>query len=191
MFDANTNECMLQIETERLYIRQLTNADFDFISAIWTERCPSILINDQSALNDFLKGIWEDTQKPSVFTGLIFLRDSETFLGRVNLQSIDQEFPEVGIDLISAYRNQGYGPEALTGFLNWWYQTRNTVRAKVRIMSENTHSIHIFEKLGAEFIDEKPMFLEIIQRIRESLPRNEAQAVENIKVREYILSLPI
>lgn len=37
--------------------------------------------------------------------------------GRVNMQKTDEKIPELGIDLLGEYQNQGYGPEAITTLL--------------------------------------------------------------------------
>ena len=33
---------MMRIETKRLYIRQMTDDDFDLMSLIWIDQCPSL-----------------------------------------------------------------------------------------------------------------------------------------------------
>lgn len=179
------------IETERLHVRKLTKKDFDLIASIWRERFPILLLNDKAESDIFLQDLWKDSQTATTLTGLIFLRNNDIFCGRVNMQQIDQRKPEVGIDILRKYQNQGYGPEAVTGFVNWYGEIYHISEVKVRISSKNAHSIHIFERLGAEFVLEELMFPEKIQAIRESLPENEVRVFEELKVREYTLKLPI
>lgn len=179
------------IETERLYIRELAEGDFDLISSVWRERFPPILLDNKAESDVFLQNLWNDTRSSTILTGLIFLCNGNTFCGRVNMQNIDTEKPEVGIDILQNYQNHGYGPEAITGFVNWYSSSRCISQIKVCISSANAHSIHVFEKLGAEFILEQPMFSEKIQSIKENLPEHKAKTIEDIKVQEYILNLPI
>ena len=104
----------MRIETKRLYIRQMTEDDFERISRIWTERCPTLfeMFDGGEELQEkFLRGMWETTQDPTILTYMIFLRDGDRFCGRVNMQKLDEEIPELGIDLLGKYQNQGYGPE--------------------------------------------------------------------------------
>lgn len=182
---------IIQIETKRLYIRQLADNDFDLMCRIWKERFPPLMLTNKTAYEDLLHGLWNEAQTSSVLTGLLFLRSDDVFCGRVNMQYIDRAVPEVGVDILRDYRNHGYGPEAVTGFVNWYGSSRCISQIKVCISSKNAHSIHVFEKLGAEFLFEKPMFSEKIQRMREELPKDKARIVEDIVVREYILKLPI
>ncbi|MEY8233881.1 GNAT family N-acetyltransferase [Oscillospiraceae bacterium 50-16] len=179
------------IETERLYIRELAEGDFDLMTSVWRERFPPLLIEDKAESGSFLQDLWEDNRTSDILTGLIFLREGNVFCGRVNIQNVEAEIPEVGIDILRDYKNHGYGPEAVTGFVNWYHFSHCVPQVKVRISSENAHSIHVFEKLGAEFVLEELMFSDKIQMIRESLPENEASVFADLKVREYILRLPI
>lgn len=179
------------IEAERLYIRELTEGDFDLISSVWRERFPPLLLDDKTESDTFLQNLWKDSRTSDILTGLVFLREGNTFCGRVNMQNIDTEKPELGVDILRDYQNHGYGPEAITGFVNWYNSSRCISQIRVCISSANAHSIHVFEKLGAEFILEKPMFPEKIQSIKEKLPEHEARTVGDIKAREYILNLPI
>ena len=182
---------MMRLETERLCIRQLTDKDFNLMSLVWTELWPPCFSNDKSALDDLLQGFWKTAQDPAILTGLIFLRDGNEFCGRVNMQHTDQKISEVGIDLLKNYCNRGYGSEAVTGFVNWYGIKYHITEVKVCISALNTHSTHMFEKLGAELTGEKSMFSDLMQTISENLPGNKASTVEDIKIREYILKLPI
>ena len=181
----------MQIKTDRLYIRQLTDKDFDLMSLIWMEIWPPMMKQDKSALDSLLQGFWEETQNPTILTGLIFLRNGDIFCGRVNMQNTDQKVPEVGIDLLRDYQNQGYGPEAIAGFVNWYGANHHISEIKVRISALNTRSAHMFTKLGAKLVCETSMFSDLIQNIKENLPENKSSAIEDIKVREYILELPV
>lgn len=181
----------MRIETERLYIRQLTDKDFDLISLIWMDSWPRLIKQDKSALDRLLHGFWDAAQDPTILTGLIFLRDGDVFCGHVNMQHTDKKIPEVGIDLLRDYQNQGYGPEAIAAFANWYGANYHTPEIKVRISVLNTRSTHVFGKLGAKFICEMSMFSDVIQSMKENLPENRANAIEDIKVREYSLKLPI
>ncbi len=181
----------MRIETSRLYIRQLNESDFDLMSSLWSERFPPLLLENKSEAGAFLLNLWEGTQTPSILTGLIFLRNGDVFCGRVNMQNIGQEVPEVGIDILRNYQNAGYGMEAVTGFVNWYWRVYHISEVKVRISSKNARSIHLFEKIGSRFVAEELMFPEQMQAIRESLPENNIRTFEDMKVRKYLLKLPV
>ena len=114
--------------------------------------------------------MWETTQESTLLTGLIFLRDGGRFCGCVNMQKIDQEVPEIGIDILKDLQNQGYGPEAVTGFANWYGERYRVSRIKVLISAGNIHSTHIFEKLGAEYVQDNFHFLKAAEDLAKDLP---------------------
>lgn len=55
---------------------------------------------------------------PATLTSILVLRDDDQFCGRMNMQKIDEEVPELGIDILKEYQNQGHGPVAITAFAN-------------------------------------------------------------------------
>lgn len=184
----------MQIETDRLYIRQITEEDRGLMSLIWMERCPTLFDlfhGDKEIQEKFLREMWETTQDPTLLTGIIFLRDGERFCGRVNMQKIDKEVPEVGIDILEDYQNRGYGPEAIAGFANWYGESRHISKIKVLIAAGNTHSTHVFEKLGAEYAQDNLSFLKIAEDLVKDLPEKREELSHGLKVREYTLKLPI
>ena len=182
---------MMRIETKRLYIRQMTDDDLDLMSLIWLERSPTLFDGDKEFQEKILSELWETTRNPSVLSYLIFLRDGGQFCGRVNMQKIDEEVPELGIDLLEKYQNQGYGPETITAFANWYGENHHVSEIKVRIMAVNTRSTHVFQKLGAEYLQEDSSFSAAIKRLAEELPEKREAIMRDLSVREYILKLPI
>ena len=185
---------MMRIETKRLYIRQMTEDDFERISRIWTERCPTLfeMFDGGEELQEkFLRGMWETTQDPTILTYMIFLRDGDRFCGRVNMQKIDEEIPELGIDLLGKYQNQGYGPEAIAAFVNWYGENNHISEVKVRITAANARSTHVFQRLGAQYMREDPSFFASAKKLAEELPEKREAIMRDLSVREYILKLPI
>ncbi len=184
----------MQIETRRLYIRQMTDDDFNRMSLVWLEQWPTLFDlfdGDEEIQAKFLRDMWETTQDPTLLTGLIFLKDSGQFCGRVNIQKTDQEVPEVGIDILKEYQNQGYGPEAVIGLVNWYGESHHVSKVKARVAAGNTHSTHVFEKLGAEYIREDPSSFTSAKKLAEELPEKREAILRDLIVREYILKLPI
>lgn len=185
---------MMRIETKRLYLRQMTDDDFELMSRIWIERCPTLfeMFDDGEELQEkFLRDMWETTQDPTILTHVIFLRDGDQFCGRVNMQKTDEEIPELGIDLLGEYQNQGYGPEAIAAFANWYGKSRHISEIKVLITAVNTHSAHVFQKLGAEYIQDDPSFLKAAENLAKDLPEKREAIMGDLRVREYLLKLPI
>lgn len=181
----------MRIETKRLYLRPMTDDDFDLMSRIWLERSPTLFDGDKEFKEKVLRELWESNQGPNTLTGLVFLQDGDHFCGRVNMQKTDENVPELGIDLLAAYQNQGYGPEAIAAFANWYGESRHISEIKVCISAANAHSAHVFQKLGAEYIQENPSFLTAAKSLAEALPEKREAIMRNLSVREYLLELPI
>lgn len=107
------------------------------------------------------------------------------------MQKIDQEVPEVGIDILEDYQNRGYGPEAIAGFANWYGESCHISKIKAPIAAGNTHSTHVFEKLGAEYAQDNLSFLKLAEDLVKDLPEKREELSHSLKVREYTLKLPI
>ena len=182
---------MMRIETKRLYLRQMTDDDFELMSRIWLERSPTLFDGDKEFQEKVLRELWESNQGPNTLTGLVFLQDGNHFCGRVNMQKTDENVPELGVDLLAAYQNKGYGPETITAFANWYGESRHILEIKVLITAVNTHSAHEFQKLGAEYIQENPSSLTAAKSLAETLPEKREAIMRNLSVREYLLKLPI
>lgn len=61
----------MRIETKRLYIRQMTDDDFDLMSLIWRDWIPAFLRDDETACNGLCHKLWEDNMKdPVTLTGM-------------------------------------------------------------------------------------------------------------------------
>ena len=184
----------MRIETKRLYLRQMTDDDFDLMSLIWMERCSTLfekLADGHESQAKFLQNMWETTQDPTMLTYLIFLRDGDRFCGRVNMQKTDEKIPELGIDLLGEYQNRGYSPEAITAFANWYGKSRHISEIKVRITAANARSIHVFQKLGAEYMQDDSSFLKAAENLAKDLPEKREAIMGDLCVREYLLKLPI
>lgn len=82
----------------------------------------------------------------------IFLKASGEYLGYICLQIIENDIcNELGIAIREAYQNRGVATEIIPAFLNWIYNNYDIQTVIVRIEPDNTHSQHLFEKLGATF----------------------------------------
>ena len=91
-----------------------------------------------------------------------------------------------------AYQNHGYGPEAIIAFCNWYSATFGLTEVKVRISEENAHSIHVFEKLGAEYDKATSYFsTDALAAMKAKLPDADLSILSQESVRDYLLRLPI
>lgn len=179
--------------TEHLLLRTLNENDKDHILKI--SRQSSLIANFEKVdmlATDFREICWQSETAPGILPALVFLKNTKTLVGRVCMQKIDTPIPEVGIDILAEHRNNGFGPEAIVAFCNWYAEKFNLTKASVRISRENSHSIHVFEKLGAVYLKSTTYLpADVLERLRQELPDSDLSVLLQNSVREYTLELPI
>lgn len=179
--------------TDRLMIRAIEEGDSDYVYRI-SQESPlfSAYWGNEKYVELYRQSYWEETIRPDTTNGMIFLKGSGAFVGRVCMQHTDHPVPELGIDILKAYQNKGYGPEAIIAFCSWYAETYGVREAKVRIERDNTHSLHVFEKLGAEFL-RSTSFLskEVLEKYKKALKDVDLTLLSEDTIKEYRLQLPV
>ncbi|MGN0657052.1 MAG: GNAT family N-acetyltransferase, partial [Ruminiclostridium sp.] len=61
----------------------------------------------------------------------------------------------IGLNLVESKRNQGVAAKVVKMLVNKFCEERRVDYFLVRIMSDNSHSKHVFEKMGAVLIGEE------------------------------------
>lgn len=79
--------------------------------------------------------------------------------GNIELQKPESDTPEIGIKLFEKFRSMGIAKAIVPLFIRAVCGQQNVLYFVIRIRESNTHSIHVFEKLGAEpdHIEESPL----------------------------------
>jgi len=178
--------------TQRIYIREIKETDRELVFNLSQESSIMRGIQQDSEYIALYKQFnWEEATKPNTYNGMIFLKDSNCFVGKICMQYIDSLEPELGIDIMSSMQNRGYGPEAIVAFCRYYFELRKIDRVKVRISRDNKHSIHVFEKLGAQFVQSASFVSQnSLSMMRELLPDADLTELSQDSVREYVLCLP-
>ena len=173
--------------TKRLMIRTLDETDYETVLPLLKEGTIASQYADQQVLlEEFAYRVWKRIIAND-YNGLIFLVENNEFCGRVCMQDVENPIPELGIDILKKHQNNGYGPEAIRAFANWYGEKHGIKLLKVRIFQSNSHSIHVFEKLGARFEGPHSFFPDdVVMSIKESFPDLETKAPFT-----YYLDLPI
>ena len=181
------------IETERLYIRKMNDADRDLTKQIFAEGEFADKYRDDAEMYKLMEtAIWEDICQPDTINGMIFEKGTREFCGRVCMQRIDEEYPEIGIELLRSKQNQKIGPEAIVAFSNWYHKEYGISCVRVRIAEENTHSRHVFEKLGAIFLGRQSNLSDVVLAwAEENVPNFDRAELEKEGVPTFSLALPL
>ena len=91
---------------------------------------------------------WDDViNRKNDLNFLVFLKNGD-LLGRVALQKIDKDIPELAIVIIKKYQSQGYGTSLVKQFLDWIYDTMGYSQINIKIDNSNQKSIGLFKKIG-------------------------------------------
>ncbi len=175
--------------TDRLYLRMLEEADEELVFQILLESSTIKLFQNNAELADrFRKANWEEVTVSTTVNALVFVSATNEFVGKVCMQFTDKPLPELGIDILKKHQNKGFGPEAIKAFGSWCTKKRALPAIKVRISKDNSHSIHVFEKLGAEFIGSTSYVSEAsLDYFKKALPNANLDELSQDSVREYLL----
>lgn len=82
-------------------------------------------------------------------------------IGSIRLRSLvnDAKTFDLGYEIISSYRNQGFGYEAVQAIVDWLFENGNVTKITAECDHSNTASIRILEKLGMRCIAKEAPFL--------------------------------
>lgn len=111
--------------------------------------------------------MWEQTLNHAEGVFSLFATDGD-YCGSIELQHLDSNTPEIGIDLLESKRNKGITPKAVRLFAKRVCEEKKVDYFLIRIFSTNLHSQHVFEKLGAVKIgEEESTFLKFVEKFGE------------------------
>ena len=177
------------LQTQRLRMTEMLDSDRDaclrLCADVRSEKVKALMEYDafREAFEDMT---WTEIRRDS-FTCMIRNREDRV-IGRICMQHLSDPIPELGIDLFAAYRNQGYGPEAITAFVDWYKREHNLATVKVRIEKDNIQSIKVFEKLGAEYVGVDTLVRKAaIERFKEIFPEDDTSMLETPTILVYHL----
>ena len=179
--------------TERLELRKIHDSDKSFIFELADElHSASFSKENEDFRKKFNQVYWEKITSPDTFNSLMFLKGTDDFIGRICMQHIDEDVPELGINILSRHQNKGFAPESVVAFCNWYSGKYKIKKTKIRIENENAHSIHVVEKLGAEYVSPTPFYdNNILETLRQKFPDTDLSELLQLNVREYVLYLPM
>lgn len=74
---------------------------------------------------------------------------TSSFVGSIEIRDLDEEAPELGIQLLKKYQGRGIGTNVMGLFLRTLGKLLPGTEYTVKIRSDNEVSQHMFQKLGA------------------------------------------
>lgn len=137
----------IEFNSDIFDIRQVNDSDKELVRDI--VKAEYLLGRVYSVVPDIATNIyWENVIKRKTdLNFLVFLKNGD-LLGRIALQKIDKDIPELAIVIIKKYQSQGYGTSLVKQFLDWIYDTMGYSQINIKIDNSNQKSIGLFKKLG-------------------------------------------
>lgn len=138
-------------------------------------------------LNEAGKDImWDSTlHQASINTYSIYEINGD-YCGSVELHNYMNNTPEIGIELLENKRNQGIATKSVKMLIQKFCQERKVEYFLIRIMSDNLHSKHVFEKMGAVQIgEEESLFVSLMGIVKEHAEKDHIDGLQDI-IKKYI-----
>jgi RimJ/RimL family protein N-acetyltransferase len=142
------------IETERLYLRELTPADQENWGKVLSDpeamkHYPHPLSTEE--VTKWLEWTLDNYQKYKHGFWAVILKDGDIFIGDcgITMQNIDNEIvPEIGFHIIKDFWNQGYATEAAQACKEYAFNVLNYPRVFSYTTVENIPSQKVAQKIG-------------------------------------------
>ncbi len=148
---------MIKIETERLVLKKLVDADKErLVSLIGDFRVSKTLSNVPYPYTFEDADDWLEIVDNEEFNLSIFLNDD--LIGGVGLTPTEDDFYELGYWLGVDYWGQGYATESVNGLLNYAKTNTPCEKFKANVYKENVASAKVLEKNGFKRFEDREVF---------------------------------
>nr|WP_299068895.1 GNAT family N-acetyltransferase [uncultured Allomuricauda sp.] len=146
---------MLSLKGKQVYLRALEPRDLDFLyelendTSIW-EISGTLKPYSKKVLSLYLENVHRDIYDVKQLR-LCICDMEDRCIGLIDLFDFDPKNRRAGIGIVisnSENRNKGLGAEAITLLSNYAFSTLDLHQLYANILSDNSASIHLFEKLG-------------------------------------------
>jgi len=148
---------MMKIETERLVLKKLVEADKErLVSLIGDFRVSKTLSNVPYPYTLDDADEWLKIVDNEEFNLNIFLNDN--LIGGVGLTPAEDDFYELGYWLGVEYWGQGYATESVMQLLNYAKSNIPCEKFKANVFKENVASAKVLEKNGFKRVEDREVF---------------------------------
>ena len=148
---------MTKIETERLVLKKLVDADKErLVSLIGDFRVSKTLSNVPYPYTLDDADEWLKIVDNEEFNLNIFLNDD--LIGGIGLTPAEDDFYELGYWLGVEYWGQGYATESVMELLNYAKSNTPCEKLKANAFKENVASAKVLEKNGFKRVEDREVF---------------------------------
>ena len=103
-------------------------------------------------IEDFYNFSWKIAIQSDDLVLAIIDKHTICFIGQIMLKNLDQEIPEIGIDIIESYRHKGFGFSAISLFTATLKDRFSLQCFLIRVYNDNTASQALIHKFNVEHI---------------------------------------
>ena len=155
------------VEDERYVLSRYEVAEQDLYLMVWNETFESTpMFQNEKFKQKAWDGVLLDTTKLQL---KIIDKLEHEYVGEVMLMKIDTETPELGIQLLRKYQEQGIGTRVMNLFVDKLKSVLQIDFFVIRIISDNYVSQKMFEKMGAVKIgEERKEYAEMMRKIMQN-----------------------
>lgn len=152
----------MKLKGKHIYLRALEPKDLQFLYElennpdIW-EISGTTTPYSRNVLGKYLDNAHRDIYDIKQLRLCICSHDHQV-LGLIDLFDFDPKNHRAGVGIIVSHdenRNRGIGTEAIALVCEYAFSTLQMRQVYANILEENTHSIHVFQKLGFELVGSK------------------------------------
>ncbi len=153
-----SNKPIIDFETERLHIRNVSECDKDEYMSLRVNNSPTS--KAYSVIPGFRDFEWDGELHCDHDIYLsVFLRPDEIFVASASIQHYRNETVELGYDVVEEYRNRGFATEIVKGLVMTVHDLDLRKRIIIRTDIENEASKKVAEKCGAKIIEYEDPFV--------------------------------
>lgn len=146
------------LETERLFLREFTTEDTDFVIHLvntpgWLAYVGDRNIKTKTEAETYLlKGPIESYAKNGFGLCLVALKGTQTAIGMCGIiRRNDLDTPDIGFAFLPEYMGKGYAYESAKATLQHAHDVLKLPKISAITVAENNKSIRLIEKLGLRF----------------------------------------
>lgn len=163
------------IESDNYLFSRYTIDDKDCHWKLCGEVYDDVLLSN----DEFMRKSWEDVLLDTNRLQLkIIYKITQEYIGEVSLRNLDSDRPEIGIQLLRKYHNQGIGTQVMQLFIARLKEVVQINCFSVRIFSNNYISQRLFEKIGAVQVGtEGKEYSELMAKIMNEMGRDKFEQV--------------
>lgn len=175
--------------TERVHLTVLTHTDKDTYMSNRFPQKDKLDAKMEIELEDWYEMIWRNANSKSILTFCVWDNDIQDYIGYCNYNELDENIAAIGIELIPAYQNKGFGYEICSLLLEKFFERTEDPFVHYRVQRSNKRSHHLVEKLGGQLLEVESISAEL-EEMNDRLPEGKRLDFRAMDIFTYAIYRP-